>query len=265
MSSPFGGRNYNFEEIQRGEHISNNSRFSRVGGGQRGQRRLGKRQAGAEGTGLLEDIFTADSDSRIDLNEIDTECPRLSTCVPRFFCERFRGRTVFDQIPCLLTSGEFSGEFGICCQETFPRACPRVPRPPPPAQCRPRPLGRPEDDECEGPGQRSSCPGQDSLCCFNGCLNVCLPDPPYSVQNSYFLREKAFVVSTKTDSSQPDIEDEGKEDFIDNNDYDDDDYPDIAINARKSLPLRLRDDESEQKRLARILERLLDAVRDRIQ
>ena len=34
----------------------------------------------------------------IDLNEIDTECPRLSTCVPKFFCERFRGRTVFDQI-----------------------------------------------------------------------------------------------------------------------------------------------------------------------
>ena len=93
---------YFFFQIQRGEHISNNSRFSRVGGGQRGQRRLGKRQAETEEAGeagLLEDIFTdGDSDSRIDLNEIDTECPRLSTCVPRFFCERFRGRTVFDQI-----------------------------------------------------------------------------------------------------------------------------------------------------------------------
>ena len=39
----------------------------------------------------------------IDLNEIDTECPRLSTCVPKFFCERFRGRTVFDQIVRILS------------------------------------------------------------------------------------------------------------------------------------------------------------------
>ena len=103
---------YFFFQIQRGEHISNNSRFSRVGGGQRGQRRLGKRQAGPEETELLEDIFTdGDSDSRIDLNEIDTECPRLSTCVPRFFCERFRGRTVFDQI----VSGHFSKLFASMC------------------------------------------------------------------------------------------------------------------------------------------------------
>lgn len=101
---------------------------------------------------------------------------------------------------------------------------------------------------------------------MGGQLSIFISDPPYSVQNSYFLREKAFVVSTKTDSSQPDIEDEGKEDFIDNYDDDDDDeYPDIVINARKSLPLRLREDESDQKRLARILERLLDAVRDKIQ
>lgn len=258
MASPFGGRNYNFEEIQRGEHISNISRFS-----QRGQRRLGKRQA------ELEEAIFSDDNSEIDLNEINTECPRLSNCVPKFFCERFRGRTVFDQIPCLLTSGEFSGEFGICCQDTFPRACPRVLRPPPPAQCRPRPLGQPEDDECQSPGEQDTCPGQDSLCCFNGCLNVCLPDPPYSVQNAYFLREKAFVVSNNPDStSQPDKQDGTREDFADSENVDeddDDDYTDF-INPRKSLPLksRLSEDESDQRRLSRILERLFDALRDRI-
>merc|ERR1712032_947282 len=256
-TSPFGGRNYNFEEIQRGEHLSNNSRFS-----QRGQRHLGKRQVELE-----EDIFSDDvSDSEIDLNEIDTECPRLSSCVPRFFCERFRGRTVFDQIPCLLTSGDFSGELGICCRDTFPRACPRVPHTPAPAQCMPRPLGRPEDNECQSPGEQDSCLGQDSLCCFNGCLNVCLPDPPYSVQNAYFLRKKAFVVSNKPDSSQPDYDDGTIENFADSEkDDEDDEYTDF-INPRKSLPLksRLGEDESDKMRLSRILERLFDALRDRI-
>ena len=68
-----------------------------------------------------------------------------------------------------------------------------------------------------------------------------------------------FVVSTKPDDSgQPDIKKEGKEDFNVN-----DDYTDFIINARKSLPLkRSREDESDQMRLARILKRLLDAVRD---
>ena len=76
--------------------------------------------------------------------------------------------------PCLLSSGEFSGEFGICCQAEYPRKCPTVPVPPPPRQCLPRPLGQPEDDECSSPGQRDGCPGENTLCCFNGCLNICL-------------------------------------------------------------------------------------------
>ena len=74
-------------QIQRGEHISNSSRFSRVGGGQRSFRRFSKRQSEDE---ILQ--------NEIDIDDIETECPRLSQCVPRFFCERFRGRTVFDQI-----------------------------------------------------------------------------------------------------------------------------------------------------------------------
>ena len=76
--------------------------------------------------------------------------------------------------PCLLTSGDFSGEFGICCQEVFPRRCPDVPVFPPREQCLPRPLGQPEDDECDSVGVRDQCPGDNALCCFNGCLNVCL-------------------------------------------------------------------------------------------
>ena len=36
--------------------------------------------------------------SKIKLNEIQTECPRLSKCVPNFFCEKFRGESKFDQI-----------------------------------------------------------------------------------------------------------------------------------------------------------------------
>ena len=68
------------------------------------------------------------------------------------------------------------------------------------------------------------------------------------------------LVSPKADAQ------EGKEDLNDNDDYDDedDDYTDLIINARKSLPLkRLREDESDKMRLARILKRLLDAVQDR--
>ena len=76
--------------------------------------------------------------------------------------------------PCLLQSGEFAGEFGICCQDEFPRKCPDVPNLPPPEQCRPRPLGQPEDHECSNVGVKDSCFGSKSLCCFNGCLNVCL-------------------------------------------------------------------------------------------
>ena len=110
--------------------------------------------------------------------------------------------------PCLLTSGQFAGEFGICCkagvnilketnmrflvkkhffcptfnksgplgpQDAYPRVCPALRRPPPPGQCLPRPLGQPADHECGAPGTRDTCVGADSLCCFNGCLNVCLP------------------------------------------------------------------------------------------
>ena len=37
-------------------------------------------------------------ENEIQLNEIDTECPRRTTCVERFFCDKFSGKNVFDQI-----------------------------------------------------------------------------------------------------------------------------------------------------------------------
>jgi len=272
LESPFGGRNYNLEQIQRGEHISNSSRFSRgVGWRSRGGfRKLNKRQS--EDAALSEESL-----SKIKLNEIQTECPRLSKCVPRFFCERFRGESKFDQIPCLLSSGEFSGEFGICCQAEYPRKCPTVPVPPPPRQCLPRPLGQPEDDECSSPGQRDGCPGENTLCCFNGCLNICLEDSPHSIQKSFFIREEAFIVNPEgkpTDGgaeiapSEPEFG-EGNNADVDKEDEDDYDYTDF-INPRRT-PRLLGDGQTLSEkaddsslRLAHLLERLLHKLRGRI-
>ena len=76
------------------------------------------------------------------------------------------------------------------------------------------------------------------------------------------------MVSNNPDSSQPDKQDGTREDFGDseNDDGDDDDDYTDFINPRKSLPLKsgLSEDESDQRRLSRILERLFDALRDRI-
>merc|ERR1711983_270729 len=180
----------------------------------------------------------------------------------------FGGRNYNLEEPCLLQSGEFAGEFGICCQEEYPRKCPDVPRLPPPEQCQPRPLGQPEDDECNDIGVKDSCFGSKSLCCFNGCLNVCLRDPPYSVQRAFFLRQMAIIVNP------------GEEANIDINDYEsdspesvdinDDDYTDF-LNPRNGPPkdrdLRILNEESSDKRSNRrthLLHWLLDKLRDRI-
>lgn len=263
LESPFGGRNYNLEEIQRGDHISNSSR---EGEGQGNFRKLNKRQSEDE-------TLSEESLSKIKLNEIQTECPRLSKCVPRFFCEQFRGESKFDQIPCLLSSGQFSGEFGICCQSEYPRKCPTVAVAPPARHCLPRPLGQPEDDQCSQPGERDNCPGDNTLCCFNGCLNICLEDSPYSIQKSFFIREKAFIVNPEGEptttggteinqfESEFGEEEEGEEG--------DPDYTDF-INPRRT-PRLLRDGQTLSSkaddpsiRLAHLLQRLLHKLRGRI-
>ena len=90
----------NSVQIQRGEHISNSSRSSRSGGGltPRRIRNRNKRQS-------QDPTLSEDSSDEIKLNEIETECPRLSKCVPSFFCERFRGVTQNDQIVSYQASG----------------------------------------------------------------------------------------------------------------------------------------------------------------
>lgn len=190
--SPFGGRNYNSDEIQRGEHIPQGKGVKNGRKPQRSVKQISKRQAQEDGDSgeVFED---EEMENEIQLNEIDTECPRRTTCVERFFCDKFSGKNVFDQIPCLLTSGEFAGDFGICCESAFSKICPKIPILPEPKHCLPRPLGDPEDHECTNVGERSSC-SKGSLCCFNGCLNVCLEEPPYSVQKAFFFRQQAFIV-----------------------------------------------------------------------
>ena len=66
------------------------------------------------------------------------------------------------------------------------------------------------------------------------------------------------MVSNKPDSSQPDDENGVREEFADNENYEDedDDYTDF-INPRKLLLLKSRlSKESDHRRLSRILERL---------
>ena len=70
------------------------------------------------------------------------------------------------------------------------------------------------------------------------------------------------MVSNKPDSSQPDDENGVREEFADNENYEDedDDYTDF-INPRKLLLLKSRlSKESDHRRLSRILERLFDAL-----
>jgi len=251
--SPFGGRNYNSDEIQRGEHIpqGKGKQPARKGANaQRSVKQITKRQINAD-SDVLNEVF---EENEIQLEDIDTECPRRTTCVERFFCERFSGKNVFDQIPCLLTSGDFAGEFGICCESAFSKVCPRVPILPDPKDCLLRPLGDPEDHECSSIGQRSSC-SKGSLCCFNGCLNVCLEDPPYSVQKSFFFRQKAIIVQ---DGRKPE---KNLETFTPRK------RPDNTSSEEEKTAAKTASERSpkqQEDRVARVLRRLLDRLRGRI-
>jgi len=288
--SPFGGKNYNFDEVQRGEHIKKAKGSVRLKGdsAQRGVKKISKRDAGAdydedeyysddeyeydyeeesdydqeaeeeyyydndeerEGFpfGLLEE--DKDGGGVISFNDIETECPAATICVERFFCAEFSGNSVSDQIPCLITSGPFTGDFGICCNRRHPRVCPEVRSRPKPEHCAPRPLGDPPDEECPSDGVSSFCP-PGSLCCFNGCINVCLEDPPHSVQTAFWRRRMGFEVNRepKEESKKPQKQPKSKkrgpkiapEDFYD--------YEGGAKKrAPKSLPEEYYDYEDEYK------------------
>jgi len=230
--SPFGGKNYNFEQVQRGEHIKKAKgevRLKEEAGGKqsRGVKKISKRDADFEDEYYsdeyeyeyddeeyeyeqeydyyaekerkdfpfqqLEEKEEEGEEGVISFNDIETECPVGTICVESFFCAEFSGNSVADQIPCLITSGGFTGDFGICCNRRHPRVCPEVRSQPKPEHCSPRPLGDPPDEECPSDGVSSSCPAG-SLCCFNGCINVCLEDPPHSVQTAFWRRRMGFEV-----------------------------------------------------------------------
>jgi len=268
--SPFGGRNYNSDEIQRGEHIPQGSKLNGKGRrndkvSQRTVKQITKRQVESE------EDFSDESDNQeneIQLNEIDTECPRRTSCIERFFCEKFSGKNIFDEIPCLLTTGEFAGDFGICCETAFEKVCPRVPILPDPKDCLPRPLGEPEDHQCGNPGTRSSC-RKGSLCCFNGCLNVCLEDPPYSVQKAFFFRQKAIIIGQNPKNS-PKPNKSAKKGDAEFSSTEKDSSSELSLSKedvsssdsipdKKEISSKLRDS-----RVARVLLRLIQRIRDRI-
>jgi len=232
--SPFGGKNYNFDEVQRGEHIKKGKvRLKEEEGSvqQRGVKKISKRDIDFEDEYYSdeyeyeydseeseyeqgEEYYYYDEEERegfpfqlleeeeeedggvISFNDIETECPAGTICVETFFCAEFSGNSKSDQIPCLITSGPFTGDFGICCNRRHPRVCPEVRSRPKPEHCAPRPLGDPPDEECPSDGVSSSCP-PDSLCCFNGCINVCLEEPPHSVQTAFWRRRMGFEVKRK--------------------------------------------------------------------
>lgn len=222
--SPFGGKNYNLEEIGRGEHIRvrTKTKKNRGGGGPRDVKKMSKRQTeefdeDEEEVEEEEEIF---EENEIKLNEIDTQCPRGSKCVETFFCKKGTGRRSADRIPCLINTGDFAGDFGICCREPFRRVCPRVPVIPPPQECLPKNLGEPEAEECDLRGLRSNCSNSE-LCCFNGCINICLEEPPYIVENAFFFRQKAIIIGRQKVPSQEDMdneEDSEGEDEVDEED-----------------------------------------------
>ena len=85
-------------QIQRGEHIPQGGRRKSGKILHRSVKQISKRQTEGD-SDVLDEVFGDDSqENQIALNDIDTECPRRTTCVERFFCERFSGKNVFDQI-----------------------------------------------------------------------------------------------------------------------------------------------------------------------
>ena len=142
-------------QVHRGEHIKKEQDLE--AGGNRGVKNINKRQADYEdyygsGEEYEEDYYedekaisrqteVTESDSGvIPFNQIDTQCPTNSSCVETFYCKQFSGNSPRDKIvsfacigaytrlspqPCLVNSGRFAGEFGICCVERHERVCPK--------------------------------------------------------------------------------------------------------------------------------------------
>jgi len=135
----FGGRNYNFAQIFNGEHIRSNTSDPPASN-------LVKRQA------------------EIEPEDIVSECPIGTICTQKFFCKIRKSKRELDLIPCYFPA---DNTFGVCCSNPEPRICPQVRATPPRENCK---FAR---DACDRPGVKDVCMNS-QLCCFNGCVNVCL-------------------------------------------------------------------------------------------
>merc|ERR1712173_468913 len=147
--------------------------------------------------------------------------------------------------------------------------------------------GDPEDHECSNTGSQDTC-SKGSLCCFNGCLNVCLEDPPYSVQKSFFFRQKAFIIgrdskfspkpkkppreggsefnsaeSQSFESFEEEEEEESSTEVATELAESDEEVSDTDYSTEDDIersPKSLRDSST----MARVLKRLIQVLRDRI-
>jgi len=295
--SPFGGRNYNFDEIQRGEHILNNKKVTKTEKGtNREVKKINKRQTDYDDSDgdyyedseeeyyadTIEDYydetefsqrqedFDDDAGGVIALNEIETECPAGSSCVESFFCAEFSGQSSRDKIPCLLNRGEFAGEFGICCKRRHSTVCPKLRTRPNPEDCLRRPLGDPEDEECPLFGVISTCPSN-NLCCFNGCINVCLEDPPHTVEESYWVRQRAVVVGRNPSNIAEEQMDYYQEEYSEKEYGEGGDYSEEVLDEvfgdysdYEFPPSSSEDVESNTSRADRVLLKLIKRLRSRI-
>lgn len=266
--SPFGGRNYNIEEVTRGEHIrtDKNKQIAQREVKQVSKRQTGEFEFGDEDSEFLEERLRTGNPYL--LKEVLTQCPLGSRCVETFFCQELTGRTIEDRIPCLINSGDFAGDFAFCCKKSFGKVCPRVPVVPPARDC--VLLGDPEAEECDRRGVRSNCKNPSDLCCFNGCINVCLEDPPYTVENGFFDRKEGKIISRKPipgdNPSQRDEQDSEDSEFSSGESFSSDENlsTDIDSVSPKLRTRLLGSDGQLSPRASRVLMKLIRRLQDKV-
>jgi len=136
--------------------------------------------------------------NELRLDEIETECPVTLTCTVRRACDT-QGIFRRDLIPCL---HQTTGRIEVCCDKFIPSVCPEVRKAPPRENC------EGELDECDNVGSFCS---DNHLCCFNGCKNICLEDPPLKVDTSFFFRSRAII--SRGEPKRPSDDDEEDYDY----------------------------------------------------
>lgn len=197
----FGGRNYNLADIAAGKHtLEDTGDFDTSdSGGDEGDHvfnmpdevvkhsgavekkltiTLEDNSNGSDDEVIVEEDYVSVNRSRravvdefaaIPLQQIETECPfSHPTCTFKRLCDVPLNVNPVELVICL---SHENGLFEICCDKVVGTKCPDQGAQPPAEFC----IG--EEDECSETGIESGC-GENQLCCFNGCKNICLEDPP---------------------------------------------------------------------------------------